>query len=174
MKYIMKSGILYANEKITARLKGIFTGPEKKVYSADGSLAFQVDIRYLSIPPVKTGDVRFKEYVVFNTQGKECAVAKPDYAEGDDPAVAGWPVCRMPRADHAKLFMDGKEYQLIMQNSQNYTLSDPSGKTIVQIFHRGLAGGWNIEAPETFTPELLCAIFTFCRYIERENEFPVT
>lgn len=50
----------------------------------------------------------------------------------------------MPRVDHAKVVFDKDEYLLVMQNDQNYLLSDKSGKAVIQIFHRGLVGGWNI------------------------------
>ena len=100
-------------------------------------------------------------------------VASPDYAEGDDPAVVGWSLCRMPRVDHAKVVIGEREYLLVMQNNQNYSLSEISGKTIVQIVHLGLGGGWNIEAIEDFASEMICGIFVFCKYIEQENEFLV-
>ena len=60
-----------------------------------------------------------------------------------------------------------------MQNSQNYTLRDRAGYIVVQIMHRGLTGGWNMEVDEDFTPEILSGLFAFCRYIEQENEFLV-
>ena len=39
--------------------------------------------------------------------------------------------------------------------------------------HRGLIGGWTVEDDAGFTPEILCALFTFSRYLEHENEFVV-
>lgn len=50
----------------------------------------------------------------------------------------------MPRVDHAKVVFDKNEYLLVMQNDQNYLLSNKSGRAVIQIFHRGLVGGWNI------------------------------
>lgn len=173
MKYIMKEGILYFNDIMSARIKGVFTGPEKKIYSANGTMLMHTDIANLEAPPSEMGSVRYRQYVLFNDAGNRCAAASPDYAEGDDPAIAGWPLCRMPRVDHAKVVIGGKEYLLVMQNDQNYSLSEKSGRTAVQIFHRGLGGGWNIEAAEDFAPEIICGIFVFCKYIEQENEFLV-
>ncbi|MDE6589165.1 MAG: hypothetical protein K2K53_02205 [Oscillospiraceae bacterium] len=66
--------------------------------------------------------------------------------------------------------MDGREYLLVMRNSQNYILSAPNGQAAVQIVHRGLMGGWDIEAGGDLRPEELCGIFVLCRYIEQENE----
>jgi len=171
MKYTMKAGVLYQDEKILVRLKSSFNGPEKNVILADGTLILRTDIRDLDVPAEKSGDVRFRRYIIFDENGKECAVAKPDYAEGDDPEIVGWPICRMPKIDHAQFLYHNDEYMLTMQNSQNYSLTDRSGKTDVQIFHRGLIGGWNIIADNKFTPEMICGIFAFCRYMERENEF---
>ena len=39
--------------------------------------------------------------------------------------------------------------------------------------HRGIAGGWTLEDNCGFSPEMLCGIFIFCRYIEQENEFMI-
>ena len=44
-------------------------------------------------------------------------------------------------------------------------------QSVMQIFHRGIVGGWNIEAMDNFAPEIICGIFVFCKYIEQENEF---
>ena len=166
MKYIMKTGTLYFNDIVSARIKGVFTGLKKKIYSADGSVLMYTDIANLEVPPNETGNVRYRQYILFDGNGNKCAVANPGYAEGD-----GWPLCRMPRVDHANIVIDKNGYLLKMQNNQNYTLYDEFGKTVIQIFHRGLAGGWNIEVMNDFLPEMICGIFVFCKYIEQENEF---
>jgi len=169
----MKAGALYQGEKMLVRLRGSFNGPEKNIFLADGTLLLRTDIRDLDAPAKKTGDVRFRQYIILDEAGKEHAVAKPGYAEGNDPDIVGWPICRLPRIDHAQFLYQDEEYILSMQNSQNYFLTDRSGKTAVQIFHRGLIGGWNIDADDRFTPEMICGIFAFCRYMEHENEFLV-
>lgn len=171
MKYVMKAGALYAGDKMSARIKGVFTGPEKKIYSENGAVVMQTDIVNADVPPDERGNVRYRRYILSDVNGNECAAASPDYAEGDDPAVVGWPACRMPRVDHAEIVIDGKEYLLVMQNNQHYSLSEKSGKTVIQIFHRGLCGGWNIEATDDFGSEMICGIFVFCKYMEQENEF---
>ena len=173
MKYIMRAGTLYFNDIVSARIKGAFIGSEKKIYSANDSILMHTDIANLEVPPNEAGNVRYRQYILFDGSGNKCAVASPDYAEGDDPTVVGWPLCRMPRVDHAKVVFDKNEYLLVMQNNQNYLLSDKSRKSIIQIFHRGIVGGWNIEAMDDFTPEIICGIFVFCKYIEQENEFLV-
>ena len=171
MKYIMKAGTLYFNDIVAARIKGAITGSEKKIYSVNGSVLMQANIENLEVPPNEAGNVRYRQYILFDSSGNKCAVANPDYAKGDDPTVVGWPLCRMPRVDHAKVVFDKNEYLLVMQNNQNYLLSDKSHKSIIQIFHRGIVGGWNIEAMDDFAPEIICGIFVFCKYIEQENEF---
>ena len=172
MKYIMKAGTLYFNNIVSARIEGSFTGSEKKIYSANGSLIMHTDVANLEVPPNETVNVCYRQYILFDSSGNKCAVANPDYAKGDAPTVV-WPLCRMPRVDHAKIVYDKNEYLLVMQNNQNYLLSDKSGKSVMQIFHRGTVGGWNIEAMDDFAPEIICGIFVFCKYIEQENEFLV-
>lgn len=172
MKYIMKAGTLYFNNIVSARIEGSFTGSEKKIYSANGSLIMHTDVANLEVPPNETVNVCYRQYILFDSSGNKCAVANPDYAKGDAPTVV-WPLCRMPRVDHAKVVFDKNEYLLVMQNNQNYLLSDKSGKSVMQIFHRGIAGGWNIEAMDDFAPEIICGIFVFCKYIEQENEFSI-
>lgn len=173
MKYIMKAGNLYFNNIMSARIKGAITGSGKKIYSANGSILLHTDIVNLEVPPNGMGNVRYRQYILFDGNGDTCAVANPDYAEGDDPTVAGWPLHRIPRVDHAKVVYDKNEYLLVMQNGQNYLLSDKCSKAVIQISHRGLAGGWNIEVMNDFAPEIICGIFIFCKYIEYENEFLV-
>ena len=109
-------------------------------------------------------------YVMLDAKNREMAVACPDYASGEDPAVVGWPICRMPKVDHASVVMNGASYLLRMMNSQNYQLRDENGQIVVQIIRRSLAGGWSIDAPDRFSPFILCGIFAFCRYLEQENE----
>lgn len=172
MKYIMKAGTLYFNNIVSARIEGSFTGSEKKIYSANGSLIMHTDVANLEVPPNETVNVCYRQYILFDSSGNKCAVANPDYAKGDAPTVV-WPLCRMPRVDHAKVVFDKNEYLLVMQNNQNYLLSDKFGKSVMQIFHRGIVGGWNIEAMDNFAPEIICGIFVFCKYIEQENEFSI-
>lgn len=173
MKYIMKAGTLYQNDCVLAQIKGSLSGPEKKIASSANASVLCTNIITLEAPANERGNVRYHQYVLLDEHGTQRAVAYPDYAEDDDPTVVGWPFCRMPRVDHATLWIAAAEYRLVMQNGQNYSVSEPSGKLVVQIFHRGLTGGWNIQAEASFSPEILCAIFVFCKYIERENEFLV-
>lgn len=171
MKYTMKAGVLYQEDRVTARIKSSFAGPAKKVLSAEGRLLLQTDICNMEAPPDRQGDVRFRKYTMTVGQGVLLAAASPDYAGGDDPMAGGWPICRLPKVDRAQVNIDGVPYYLTMRNSQHYLLRESPQKVAIQILHRGLIGGWDIEAAEDFGPELICGIFIFCRYIERENEF---
>ena len=123
MKYIMKAGTLYFNNIVSARIEGSFTGSEKKIYSANGSIIMHTDVANLEVPPNETVNVCYRQYILFDSSGNKCAVANPDYAKGDAPTVV-WPLCRMPRVDHAKIVYDKNEYLLVMQNDQNYLLSE--------------------------------------------------
>ena len=160
MTYIMRAGTLYFNDIVSARIKGAFIGSEKKIYSANDSILMYTDIANLEVPPNETVNVCYRQYILFDSSGNKCAVANPDYAKGDAPTVV-WPLCRMPRVDHAKIVYDKNEYLLVMQNDQNYLLSDKYGKTIIQIFHRGLTGGWDIKVMNDFAPEIIRGIFVF-------------
>lgn len=173
MKYTIKSGTLYKQDLTLAYIKGILTGPEKKIFSSDGKLIFKAYIQQLDAPDGKRGDIRFRRYILSDSFGNTYALASPDYATGEDPDVIGWPIYRMPKADHAELLMDNHQYCLFMRNSQNYILEKSTGEHAVQIFHRGLIGGWDIDATDDISPAILCGIFIFCRYLEQENEFLV-
>lgn len=50
-------------------------------------------------------------------------------------------------------------------------LTKENGTVVLQIMHRGIAGGWTIDTVEKFQPQVICGLFMFCRYIEQENEF---
>lgn len=173
MKYRMKSGNLFLNDTLSVRIKNTFSGFERKIFDAKGGLLLCTDICGQEASLHKGGSVRCRQYVMFDGNKIKCAIARPDYAEGHDPAVAGWPICRMPRVDHAQLFIGRKEYLLSMKDSQNYCLSEKHGKTVLQIMHRGLCGGWDIDAADDLVPEMICGIFVFCKYMEQENEFLV-
>lgn len=168
MKYTMKAGVLYLEDKPLARIKSALTGPEKRILSAKGELLARSDILRLETPPERRGDVRFCRYTLTAKDGASLASAAPDYAPEEDPMVTGWPFCRMPRVDRAKIWIGEREHRLLIQNSQNYLLQGPEGET--RVMHRGLMGGWDIETGGSFGPELLCGTFVFCRYLEQENE----
>lgn len=172
MQYTIKSGVLY-NETQTAlaKIKSALLGPQRKIFSITNETLLTADIRYLDESKASSGDVRNREYILTNTKNQLIGSAHPGYAEGDDPNVVGWPICRMPRVDHADLVMNGKEFLLTMHNSQNYSLMDIGSSEVLRIMHKGIAGGWSVEDCYGFAPEILCSIFIFCRYIEQENEF---
>ncbi len=173
MNYIMKAGVLYQGDQALARIKSPFRGTAKSVCLADGTPILRTDIQDIAPAAEPTGDARFHRYVLFDAAGAELACARPDYAAGDEPELVGWPVSRAPLADHAALQYENAEYLLTMKSSRHYLLSDPRGEPVVEIRHRGLSGGWDIDSAAGFSPGLVCAVFLFCRYLERENEFPV-
>jgi len=171
MKYTMKGGTLCLRETPVMQIKSVFTGPEKAVFSPDGQLLLRTSVRVLDVPREKMGDVRFRRYLLTDSQGREVACAAPDYAADEDPSVFGWPVYRMPRVDHARLSLNGTEYRLVMKDSRNYLLERCPGQAAAKLVHCGLVGGWDIEAEDGLPPELICGVFVLCRYIEQENEF---
>ena len=173
MHYLMKSGILSVieSEKKLAQIKSVLCGAKKVISLHDSGIQYTMDIDIAEAPLGKRDDVRYRVYNLSNEKNEVLMEARPGYDENDNPDVAGWPVFRVPKVDHADLMIGDSPFVLIMQNSQNYILKDESGDSVLQIIHKGIAGGWEIETTETFNPQILCGIFIFCRYIEQENEF---
>lgn len=172
MQYTIKSGVLY-NETQTAlaKIKSALLGPQRKIFSITNETLLTADIRYLDESKASSGDVRNREYILTGSENRLLGSARPGYADGDDPDVVGWPIYRMPRVDHANIVVNGEEFLLTMHNSQNYSLINTHNSEVLRIMHKGIAGGWAVEDIYGFVPEIICGIFTFCRYIEQENEF---
>ena len=118
MQYMIKSGVLY-NETQTAllKIKRALLGPQRKIYSIADALLLTVDVRYLNESKASIGDVRSREYILTDCERRLIGSARPGYADGDNPDVAGWPLYRMPKVDHAHLSVCETEYVLIMHNS---------------------------------------------------------
>ena len=173
MQYTIKAGVLYKHEPqcALARIKSALIGPQRKIFSIAGELLSTADVRYLDESKASSGDVRNREYILTNNGNQRICSARPGYADGDDPNVVGWPICRMPRVDHANIVVNGEEYLLTMHNSQNYSLTNNGNSEVLRTMHKGIAGGWTVEDICGFAPEIICGIFIFCRYIEQENEF---
>ena len=117
MNYQIKAGILYKAEdqRKLAWIKPNLYGQERKICAPDDTLLATAGIRRLDDTDPNNEDVRSKEYVLLSADGSRYAAARPQYADGDDPAETGWPVCRMPRVDHADLRFGGADYQLRMK-----------------------------------------------------------
>lgn len=173
MQYTIKAGVLYKNEpqRALARIKSSLIGPQRKIFSVADELLLTADIRNLDKAEEGFSDVINREYILTDNGRQIICSARPEYADGDDPNIEGWPICRMPRVDHASIVVNGEEYLLTMHNSQNYSLKDTNHTEVVRIMHKGIAGGWAVEDICDFAPEFICGIFIFCRYIEQENEF---
>ena len=173
MKYTIKAGVLYKNESqlALARIKSALLGPQRKIFSITNETLLTADIRYLDESKASSGDVRNREYILTGSKSQLIGSARPGYADGDDSDVVGWPICRMPRVDHAHVSIGVTEYVLTMHNSQNYSLVDTNDSEVLRIMHKGIVGGCIVESNCDFAPDIICGIFTFCRYIEQENEF---
>lgn len=174
MDYCLKAGMLYAagQEEPLASIRAVLGAQTRKIFAPDGGLLAHTEVRLRSKLDGTEQGVEKKEYVLYDCGEKECAVARPAYCEQDAPSVAGWPVCRTPRADCAHWMADGKTGVLKMRDSEHYSLQTEEGIS-VQLTHRGLRGGWDVKASEGLSAVFLCAVFLFCRYLERENEFPM-
>lgn len=175
MRYVIKSGIVFLpeEERTLAHIKSMRGRAAKTICLADNEMQYQTDINVMDAPPEKSGDVRYRVYTLKKDSGEVLMEAHPGYAREDDPDMVGWPICRAPKVDHAEVWIAGNRYTLVMHNSQNYTLQDESGASVLQMMHRGIAGGWVINTTELFPVPVFCGVFLFCRYIEQENEFIV-
>ena len=173
MQYTMKAGVLYQGDSqiALAKIKSVLIGSQKKIYKVTGELLSETSIRYLDESKASAGDVRNQEYILTDSEGRLLGCARPGYADGDSPEEMGWPICRMPKVDHASITAKDADYSLIMDNSRSYSLRNGAGQELLRIVHKGIAGGWNLEDRQGFPPEVLCGIFSFCRYLEQENEF---
>ncbi len=170
MKYILKSSVLYREDTPAARIGRRLSTAERDIYVPEG---MRIMHAHITDSAENTGDVRSRRYILEDLRDHTLIEAVPGYAREEDPEIYGWPLSHMPRCDHADLVITGRPYRLVMLNSQNYVLYGEDERAAVQIVHRGISGGWNIEADRLFSPALLCGLFVFCRYIESENEFPV-
>lgn len=173
MEYIMKSGILYQikdgkRAEPLARIKNSFRGARRDIQTPEGTELSRTDIRRLDHHSDGTTN---QKYTLYSSDGSELMAAFPCYADGEDPAVVGWPVCRAPRVNRANICLGEETFCLAMLNSQNYLMTDRQDHTVLQIVHMGITGGWKIIAQRELKPEFLCSLFIFCRYLEQENEF---
>ena len=173
MDYELKAGVLCRQEggPPLARIKTGLCGPARQILGPDGTLLLRTEIRHLDGPPGQGGDVRYTKYVMCREDGREYASGAPRYAERDDPERVGWPICRMPRTDHALIALGAVQYILRMETSREYSMEDSAGRRVLRIVHRGATGGWRLEAEQTFPACFLCGLFIFCRYLESENQF---
>ena len=173
MKYQLKAGVLSqiaAQDTLTpvASIKNKLCGAEKKIQVAQTTYCTQIFPIDPNQPKPKGSCPH--QYLLLDDQQKIILQATPYYAEGEDPSVSGWPLYRMPQVDLAKLTIDGQDCTLQMLNVQNYRLTTTDQTVLVEIIHRGITGGWNINTCARFSPEILCGLFIFCRYLEQERE----
>ena len=166
-EYLMRSGALYACGKegepaVAARLKGPFYTAEKTVLTPAGELWFRAEIE--NCVPAEHAPGR--RYRLLDAVGSVAAEAEPAFAPGED----GRAVCRAPRVDRAALRVGGGQYRLVMERPQSFAAGDAQGRVLLRVTHRGVAGGWRIEAADDLVPGLVCGLFLFCRYLDMENE----
>ena len=171
--YLIQTGVLSGKDgkEPLAKISNIILGPEKKIRVLNSGEEYLVE----SAVDSKRYDpltLKGKEYRMTDSEGRKCLYAYPHYAAEDDPKVNGWPINRLPRIDTLDVVMK-QHYTLTMYNPSNYSLKDDRGNEVLKFMHRGLIGGWTVEDEGGFSPEILCALFTFSRYLEHENEFVV-
>ncbi len=174
MNLLLKSGTLYqADNKASglalANIHNRFFGLEKHIIT--GGKQFLTQIRTELPTGERICDVCSRQYLLKNSDGEILLSGVPKYADENGPFIMWKFSYRMPRVKSAELMFQDRIGLLQMINSQNYRLTDSSGKVILTLSRRGIfSRGWNLDAAEEFYPEFLCGIFIFCRYMEQENE----
>ncbi|SET75181.1 hypothetical protein SAMN05443270_1250 [Lacrimispora sphenoides] len=177
MNLLLKSGTLYQTDNkaagpALANIHNRLFGLEKQIIAGEKQFLTQIQTKTLTGERILGAGSR--QYLLKNSGGEILLSGVPKYADENDPAIVGKFIYRMQRVNSVELMFQDRSGLLQMINSQNYRLSDPSGKVILTLLRRGIfSGGWNLDAAEEFQPEFLCGIFIFCRYMEQENELPI-
>lgn len=177
MNLFLKSGTLYRTDNMDsgpalANIHSRLFGLEKQIIA--GEKQFRTQIRTEILTGERFPGVCSRQYRLKNSDGEILLSGIPRYADENDPSIVGHFIYRMPRVNSAELMFQDRSGLLRMISSQNYRLTDPSGKVILTLLRRGIFyGGWNLDAAEELRPEFLCGIFIFCRYMEQENELPI-
>lgn len=177
MNLLLKSGTLYrtdnkASGPALANIHNRLFGLEKQIIA--GEKQFLTQIRTDIPTGERTPGVCSRKYLLKNSDGEILLSGVPKYGDENGPSIVGQFVYRMPRVNSAELMFQDRSGLLRRIDSQNYRLTDSSGKVILTLLRRGtFSGGWNLDAAEELGPEFLCGIFIFCRYMEQENELPI-
>lgn len=92
MQYLMKSGELFLTDsgKLLIQIKSSFLGVKKTIYKKDSGQSYQTDIMTTDISNGKKGDVRYRTYIMTDSESVVLMEAHPAYAKEDDPDVVGW------------------------------------------------------------------------------------
>lgn len=173
MKYLMKRDRLSnENETVLAKIRKSLNTSSCLILAADGNLMLNSVIEVVGNDRYKPGDVRNRRYLLVDSRKEIVATALPDYDIDDNPDDKGWPISHLPRADNAVVQINKRSYSLKRNSFSRYELIDGSKPALI-LEHRGISGGWNIESDIDFPPEIICGIYIFCRYLEKENIFPL-
>lgn len=169
MKYYLVLGTMYSDNDNTKliHIKSSFFSSKKQIIASDGTLQLQTNI--LNFVP----DVRSHEYVLTDMHENRIAIATPDYAKQENPDTHKYPINRAPLVDHAKLLICNKEFNLVRMCVNCYEVYDLSSQAVVKIYRSKATWKWLIDAEAEFVPAVLCGIFVFCKYLEKENELIV-
>lgn len=185
MKYIMKSGKLYLDGAMLIQCKSRRISPWKiicdkegkellytEIYQKNSDVSGISDMQTKESSRAEYGDIVGRRYLLRKMDGSICTSAAPFYAAGERLTENGFPVCRMPRVDHALMDIQGKTCVLIRKKWGEYVLQDEGGKVLMQILYAGALGlQYEIETCSTWKPEMIVGIVQLSRYMERESEF---
>ena len=185
MKYRMKAGKLYLGNDLLVQSKGRMVSPGKIICDREGRELLYTEIFQKDADASETGDMQGKasssaeyrdislrRYLLRKMDGSVCTSAAPFYAAEERLTENGFPVCRMPRVDHALMDIQGKTCVLIRKKWGEYVLQDEGGKVLMQIQYTGALGRqYEINTFSTWKPEMIAGIVQLSYYMERESEF---
>ena len=185
MKYIMKAGKLYLDGAVLIQCRNRMISPGKiicdkegrellytEIFQKDKNQAATVNTWQKDDNNAEYRDISGRRYLIREMDGSVCASAAPFYAAEEKLSENGFPVCRMPRVDHAVLDIRGKAFVLIRRKWGEYVLQDEKGQVLMQIRYTGVIGQqYEIETFAAWEPEMIAGIVQLGRYMERESEF---
>lgn len=141
MKYIMKSGKLYRDGAMLIQCKSRRISPWKiicdkegkellytEIYQRNSDVSGISDMQTKESSRAEYGDIVGRRYLLRKMDGSICTSAAPFYAAGERLTENGFPVCRMPRVDHALMDIQGKTCVLIRKNGENMYFRMKAGR----------------------------------------------
>lgn len=165
MKYSMRSNILFdENNNRCARVSSSASYLKNKICSSAERM-LNTELRMNS-----SFDANDHEFILTDSDAKVIAYAKPRYSKSEDPHLNGWPLNRAPLVDEAILKIEGEVYVITRVGYPKYELRDSNGVLVLGAAYSSLMRNWSIYTKDRFTPDIVCAIVVFCKYLEFENE----
>lgn len=165
MKYVMRSNTLFDEKNNKRAYIHASASYLKSVIRSENGEIINAELRMNS-----SYDAHKHEYVMTDNESNVIASARPRYSKDEDPDQNGWPLNRAPLVDEASLTIRGGIYKIIRVGYPKYEIRDSAGRLMLGTAYSPLMKNWNIYASKSLSPEIICAIVIFCKYLEFEND----